>query len=87
MVFTYLYTKKADDISLRSVAGPVIQGNGRLTFADGLRSEGLLCFTTQQTSSRTGLAESIVTLGEPGDGYLGVKRCQLCLQVTSRSAK
>ena len=32
---------------LRSVAGPVIQANGRLTFEDDLRSGGLLCFTTQ----------------------------------------
>ena len=32
---------------LGSVAGPVIQANGRLTFEDDLRSRGLLCFTTQ----------------------------------------
>ena len=32
---------------LGSVAGPVIQANGRLTFEDDLRSGGLLCFTTQ----------------------------------------
>ena len=48
---------------LGSVAGPVIQANGRLTFEDDLRSGGLLCFCI-----RTGLAESMVTLGEPGDG-------------------
>jgi hypothetical protein len=33
--------------TLGSVAGPVIQANGRLTFEDDLRSGGLLCFTTQ----------------------------------------
>ena len=32
---------------LGSVAGPVIQPNGRLIFEDDLRSGGLLCFTTQ----------------------------------------
>ena len=32
---------------LGSVAGPVIQANGRLIFDDDLRSGGLLCFTTQ----------------------------------------
>ena len=32
---------------LGSVAGPVIQANGRLTFEDDLRSGGLLGFTTQ----------------------------------------
>ena len=32
---------------LGSVAGPVIQANGRLTFEDDLRSGGLLFFTTQ----------------------------------------
>ena len=32
---------------LGSVAGPVIQANGRLTFEDDLRSGGLLCFTAQ----------------------------------------
>ena len=32
---------------LGSVAGPVIQASGRLTFEDDLRSGGLLCFTTQ----------------------------------------
>ena len=32
---------------LGSVAGPVIQANGRLTFEDDLRTGGLLYFTTQ----------------------------------------
>ena len=32
---------------LESIAGPVIQANGRLTFEDDLRSGGLLYFTTQ----------------------------------------
>ena len=62
--------------------GPVIQANGRLTFEDDLRSWGLLCFTTQWTSVRTELVNSMVTLGEPG-----VERCQLFLQDTSRSTK
>ena len=34
-------------LKLGSVAGPVIQANGRLTFEDDLRSGGLLYFTTQ----------------------------------------
>ena len=34
----------------------------RLTFEDELRSGSLLC-------GGTGLADSMVTLGEPGDGY------------------
>ena len=34
-------------LQLGSVAGPVIQANGRLTFEDDLRSGGLLYFTTQ----------------------------------------
>ena len=53
---------------LGSVAGPVIQANGRLTFEDDLRSGGLLYFTTQLTSVRTELAGSMVTLREPGGG-------------------
>ena len=50
------------------LSGPVIQANGRLTFEDDLRSGGLLCFTTQWTSNPNGLADSMVTLEEPGDG-------------------
>ena len=45
------------------VAGPVIQANGRMTLEDDLRSGGLLCF-----SVHTGLANSMVILGESGDG-------------------
>ena len=41
--------------NLESVAGPVIQANGRLTFEDDLGSGGLLYFTTQGTSIRTEL--------------------------------
>ena len=48
------------------VAGPVIQANGRLTFEDELRSEGLLCFISMNTSVCTELANSMVTPGEPG---------------------
>ena len=53
---------------LGSAAGPVIQANGRQTFGDGLRSGGLLCFTTQWASVHTVLANSMVTLGKPGVG-------------------
>jgi hypothetical protein len=38
------------------------------TLEDDLRSGGLLCFTTQRTSVRTELADSMVTLGEPRGG-------------------
>ena len=55
-------------IKMGSVAGPVIQANGRLTFEDDLRSGGLLYFTTQWTSVRTELTDSMVNLGEPGGG-------------------
>ena len=51
-----------------SVAGPVIQANGRLSFEDGLRSGGLLYCVSQGISVRTELADSMVTLGEPRDG-------------------
>jgi hypothetical protein len=34
-------------VFIKSVAGPVIQANGRLTFEDDLRSGGQLYFTTQ----------------------------------------
>ena len=50
------------------VAGPVSQANGRLSFEDDLRSGGLLYCVSQQTSVRTELADSMVTLGEPRDG-------------------
>ena len=49
-------------IEQESVVGPVIQANGRMTLEDDLRSGGLLCF-----SVRTGLANSMVILGESGD--------------------
>ena len=39
--------KLIQSFKLGSVAGPVIQANGRLTFEDDLRSGGLLYFTTQ----------------------------------------
>ena len=48
-----------------SVAGLVIQANGRLTFEDVLRSGGLLCFISMNASVRTELADSMVTPGEP----------------------
>ena len=51
---------------LGSVAGPVIQANGRLTFEDDLRSGGLLCFISINASVCTELANSMVTPGEPG---------------------
>ena len=70
----------------RSVVGTVIQANGRMTFEDDLRSGGLLCFTTQWTSVRKG---ACLLYGHSGGtrGWLGVERCQLCLQDTSSSAK
>ena len=51
-------------VKLESVAGPVIQANGMLSFEDGLRSgvewrPALLC---------TELADSMVTLEEPRGG-------------------
>ena len=53
-------------VKLGSVAGPVIQANGRLTFEDDLRLGGLLCFISMNASVRTELADSMVTPGEPG---------------------
>ena len=47
---------------LGSVAVPVIQENGRLTFEDDLRPGGLLCFISINASVRTELADS----KEPG---------------------
>jgi hypothetical protein len=58
---------------LGSVPDPVIQANGRLIFENDLRSGGRLGFTTQWTSIRTGLADSMVTLGGT-QGWLGVVR-------------
>ena len=55
---------------LGSVAGPVIQANGRLTFEDDLKSGGLLCFISMNVSVRTELVNSMVTPGNPG-----VTRC------------
>ena len=51
---------------LGSIAGPVIQANGKLTFEDDLRSGGLLCFISMNASVCTELADSMVTPGEPG---------------------
>ena len=48
---------------LESVAGPVIQANGRLTFEDDLRSGGLF-YTSLHCEPMSAL--SMVTLGEPG---------------------
>jgi hypothetical protein len=66
--------------------GPVIQANGRLTFEDDLRSGGLLMlhYTVNQHPhwARQQYGHSGGTRG-----WLGVERCQLCLQDTSRSAK
>ena len=53
-------------LPLGSVAGPVIQANGRLIFENDLRSEGLLCYISMNASVRTELADSMVTPGEPG---------------------
>ena len=54
------------NLSWVRLRGPVIQANGRLTFEDDLRSGGLLCFISMNASVRTELADSMVTLGEPG---------------------
>ena len=62
----------------------LIQANGMLTFKDDLRSGGLLCFTTQWTNVHTGLANSMVTLGEPG--MASCREMSTCLQDTSCSA-
>ena len=43
----FLKLKFITDIKLGSVAGPVIQANGRLSFEDGLRSGGLLYCVSQ----------------------------------------
>ena len=51
---------------LGSVAGLVIQANGRLTFEDDLRPGGLLFFISMNASVCTELADSMVTPGEPG---------------------
>ena len=51
---------------LGSVAGLVIQANGRLAFEDDLRSGGLLCFISMNASILTELADSMVTPGKPG---------------------
>ena len=51
-----------------SVAGPVIQANGRQSFEDDLRSGGLLYCVSQCTSVHTELADIMVTQGEPRDG-------------------
>ena len=58
--------KKRKHSQLGSVAGPVIQANGRLTFEDDLRSGGLLCFISINASVHTELVNSMVTPGEPG---------------------
>ena len=52
----------ADQLKLGSVAGPVIQANGRLKFEDDLRSGGLLYFCTEQLSVCTELANSVAKL-------------------------
>ena len=61
-----IFYKSAKELG--SVAGPVIQANGRLSFEDDLRSGGLLYCVSQWISIRTELADSMVTLGEPRDG-------------------
>ena len=66
----YLETIREKAISIfpepGSVAGPVLQANGRLTFEDDLRSGGLLCFISMNAIVRTELADSMVTPGDPG---------------------
>ena len=69
---------------LGSDVGPEIQANGRLTFEDDLRSGGLLYFPTLWTNVRTEYGYTGWTWAQ---GWLGVKRWQLCLQDISRSTK
>ena len=59
LVLSWLY-------KLGSVAGPVIQANGRLEFEDGLRTGVLLHCVSRWTSVRTKLGVNMDTLGEPG---------------------
>ena len=61
-----MLAKIEDGRKLGSVAVPVIQANGRLSF--DLRSGGLLYCVSQLTSVCTELADSVVTLGEARDG-------------------
>ena len=67
-------------LKLGSVAGPVVQANGRLTFEDQLRLGGLLCQCLYWACRQYG--HFGVTCG-----WLGVKRCHFCLQDASHSAK
>ena len=64
--FTSWFLNANTALSWVRLRGPVIQANGRLTFEDDLRSGGLLCFISMNASVRTELANSMVTLGEPG---------------------
>ena len=70
-------------VSWGSVVSPVIQENGRLIFEDNSRPEGLL-YTVNQRSHW-----ACWQYGHSGGtwGWLGVERCQLCMQDTSRSTK
>ena len=91
MLVSNICHKNSEEINLKncydfSLAGVCCRPCNPSKWEDDLRSKGLLYFTTQWTSVRTQLANSMVTLDEPG-GWLGVKRWQLCLQDTSRNAK
>ena len=55
LAMSYFYV--LEQCKLGSVAGPVIQGNGRLTFEDDLRSGGLLCFISINASVHTRLCK------------------------------
>ena len=61
------HTEAYEVAKMGSVAGSLIQANGKLTFEDDLRSGGVLCFISMNASTRTELVDSMVTLGEPGD--------------------
>ena len=61
----YEYQGASNVTELGSVAGPVIQANGRLTFEDDLRSGGVLCFISMNPRIRAELADNMVTPGEP----------------------
>ena len=82
LAMSYFYV--LEQCKLGSVACPVIQGNGRLTFEDALRSGGMFHYTVNQHPHW-----ACRQYGHSGGTrrWLGVERCQLFLHDTSHSAK
>ena len=64
---------------LGSASGPVIQANGRLIFEDDLRSGGLLCFISMNTSVHTELTDSLVTLHSDPNGPKVSKKSEMVI--------